>query len=399
MRNNSRWLRKPSKIALTLIILATLTQIQPCAATESQNKTLTETTDYHFDPGYYNVIKYAENNETEFWVIQETKIPYINITYTAPDNGLLEITLKPIEGNPPTIELSAGWDTDGLTYANLMLINETSYILLTPPMRFSDQNTSTVKGGAIYLMELYRWQNTSGIIYYTFTTSDDITFDLVFHPTHPKQGEPINFFTTSNAELYEITWGFPDLNWVNESEVMEINGLEAGTYSVNVTGVDVFNNTHTAQTSFTVLPPTLNPQSFDLDFFSISYPETVSQGEQITLSTTIDYSMPFPSMIKCILFDPVSNVECKSVIYNVSDSGSKSFNHRLTADKEGVRPLVLRLYYDIGAGWVEVLEAETNLSITINKAQTSTSIPGFNLISIISGLLLVAILSRNQKNN
>lgn len=399
MRIEARWVCKPSITLAIIVLFIAFAHLTPCSATEQQNKTLTEISSYHFDAGYYNVQKYAEDSETDFWIMYETKIPYLNITYTAPDIGLLQITLKPTEGNTPYIELSTGWDTDGLTYTNPMLFNETSYILLTPPMRFSDHNTSTIVGGGIVLWEMYKWQNTSGIITYKFTTSDDINFDLVIYPTQPKQGEQINFFTTSNSELNNITWVFPDLDWINESEIMEINDLNTGTYSVYVTGVDDFNKTHTAQTSFTVLPPTLNPQSLDLGIFSISYPETVSQGETISLSSTIDYSMPFPAMIKCELYDPVNNVECKSLSYNVSDSGSKYFNHQLIADEVGVKLLILRLYYDIGAGWIEVSEAETNISITINNIQTSNSILGYHPIMIMIGITLVTILTRNQNND
>ncbi|MCB2173035.1 hypothetical protein KQH65_09890, partial [archaeon] len=63
------------------------------------------------------------------------------------------------------------------------------------------------------------------------------------------------------------------------------------------------------------------------------------------------------------------------------------------------KPLVLRLYYDIGAGWIEVSEAETNISITINNIQTSNSIPGYHPIMIMIGITLVTILTRNQNND
>lgn len=399
MRINTGWPSKPSHIVLTLIILATLTQIQPCNATEQQNKTLTEITSYHFEKGYYNVVKFAEDDQAEYMIVHETKTPYYNLTYTAPRQGLLEVTLKPSEGYVPYIELSLGWDTDGLTYTKPMLANETSNILLTPPMRFSDQNLSRMSTGPIICWEMYQWDNTSGSINCTFTPSDDITFELLMYPTNPKQGDPIDLFTISNSNLKNIKWDFPKLNWINESETLEINGLDAGKYHIYVTGEDIFNNTHKAQLEFTVSPPSLNSQSYDLNFFSVNCPEIVSQGDQVDVSATIDYSMPTSADIKCQLYDPVENAVCKELVYRVSDSGSKQFNHQFIADEEGVEPLIMKLYYNVGDEWVEVSEAETNLSITINKAQTSTSIPGFNLISIISGLLLITILSRNQKNN
>lgn len=401
MRINTRWITKPSHIVLTLIILATLTQIQPCSATEQQNKTLTELSNYTFTAGYQNIVKYSQYSDGNYWIMKKTPIPSLNISYKAPSDGQLTIILTPVEGPLPYIELEGQWETIGKSYTLEMKTNQTCSFFLSPPLILSDSNFSQIVNGATTTWEVYRWPNITGQITHIFFTSENIQFDLVIHPKEPRQDEEINLVTYSNAEINNHTWVLlgDSLYWKNYTDVLEINGLKSGNYTVWATGIDLFNNSHTIHTIFTVLPPKLNTQSFDLGFFSVSYPDAVSQGETITLSSTIDYSMPFPVMIKCELFDPVNNVECKSLTYNVSDSGSKSFNHQLTEDKEGVKPLILRLYYDIGTGWIEVSEAETNLSVTINKAQTSTSIPGYHPIILLMGITLVTILSRYQKNN
>jgi hypothetical protein len=399
MRIEARWVCKPSITLAIILLFLALAHLTPCSATESQNKTLTEVSSYNFPAGYYQVVKYAENSAADYWIMSESKLPYLNITYTAPSHGILSITLKPTEGYVPYIEFNEGWDTDGLTYTNPMLFNETSYLLLTPPLRFTDSNFSRITGGSITLWEMYKWGNTSGQITYSFTSPDDITFELLMHPINPVQSSPIDFFTTSNSDIKHIRWDFPELNWINESDIIEINGLDAGKYNIYVRGEDIFNSTHQAQIEFIVSPPPLNPQSFDLDFFSISCPETVSQGEQVTISATIDYSMPTAADIKCQLYDPIENAVCKELVYSVSDSGSKQFDHQFIADEEGLEPLIMKLYYNVGGGWVEVIDAERTMMITVNVANASTSIPGFNLISIISGLLLLTILSRNQNND
>jgi len=398
MRIEARWVCKPSITLAIIVLFIALAHLTPCSATEQQNKALTEVTEYHFEKGYYNVQKYAEDSETDFWIVYETKIPYLNITYTAPSHGLLEITLKPTEGYVPYIELSEGWDTNGLTYTNPMLSDETSYLLLTPPLQFTDSNVSRIVGGSITLWEMYKWTNTTGKINYSFTSPDDITFELLIHPTRPIQGSPIDFFTISNSNLNNIKWDFPELNWINESETLEINGLDAGKYNIYVTAEDIFNNTHEAQIEFTVSPPSLNPQSYDLDFFSVTYPETVSQGEQVIVSATIDYSMPTAAEIKCQLYDPIENAVCKELVYSVSDSGSKQFNHQFIADEEGVEPLIMKLYYDVGGGWVEVIDAERTMMITVNVANASTSIPGFKPIMMLIGITLATMLTKNQNN-
>ncbi|MCW4013565.1 MAG: hypothetical protein NWF07_11325, partial [Candidatus Bathyarchaeota archaeon] len=95
MRIEARWVCKPSITLAIILLFIGLAHLTPCSATESQNKTLTEVSGYNFPAGYYNVVKILENTETEFRVLHETNIPYINITYTAPSHGLLEIAIKP----------------------------------------------------------------------------------------------------------------------------------------------------------------------------------------------------------------------------------------------------------------------------------------------------------------
>ncbi len=385
--------------SILLIIIATiaLTHTTPCTATNPQN-TLAQTTSYHFDPGYYNVIKYAENSTADYWIMQQTEIPYLNITYTAPSHGYLSITLHPTEGYVPHIQLSPGWDTDGLTYTHPMLLNETSYMLLTPPMRFSDQNTSSIVGGSIMKWEVYNWGNTTGTISYVFTASEDITLELVMYPTNPKHDETINLFTDSNADIKEITWNIPEIGWINQTETLEITTLEAGTYTVNVQGIDDFNKTHHATRIFTVYPPTLNPQIYELSFFSVTYPEAAEQGSTVTITATIDYSLPVETILKCQLIEPTQNIILQEQTYNVSLSGSKQFTHQITAQEVGTKALLLRLYYDTGSGWIEETASEQPIIFTVTANDTNLSIPGYNHVSILAGITLI-ILYLTQKNN
>ena len=382
---------------LIIIAITALTQTTTCTATESQNTSLTETKGYHFNEGYYNIVSYAENSTADYWIFHQTKIPYINITYTAPSHGYLSVTLHPTQGNVPYIELSPGWDTDGLTYTSPMLKGETSYMLLTPPMQFSDQNTSSIVGGSIMKWEIYRWGNTTGEITHAFTASEDIILDLIMYPTDPKQGESITFFTDSNAEIKNTTWSISELDWLNQSQILEIDTLDARTYTVTVEGIDDFNNTHKASITFTVDPPTLNPQSYELSFFSVTYPETVILGSQVTISATIDYSIPVEAQLKCQLFNPSQDTVTHEQIYNVSGSGSKHFTHQFPAQIEGTEAVLLRLYYDTGAGWVEETSSEEQIIFTVAPPETNQIIPGFNPVSLLTGMvILVYIIQKNK---
>lgn len=400
MRINQRWVSKPSIILATTMLLILLTQTTPCSAADQQNITLSEVSIYNFTAGYQNIVKTNQFSDGEFMIIKETPLPSLNISYIAKYDGILTVTIKSVQGPLPYLELNDGWAIHQNTYSRELECNQSTYLIFTPPLMLSDSNTSSIVGGPTYTWEIYRWPNMTGQISYDFFSSADIELDLLIYPQNPRQGEKINIVTYSNSDINNLTLVLlgENLHWINQTDLLEIQSLDCGTYTITAQGIDVFNISHIAQSSFTVSPSILNPQSYELDFFSISYPETVSQGDQVTVSATIDYSMPITAEIKCQLFDPVENIICKELIYNVSDSGSKQFVHQFIADEEGAEPLLMRLYYDIGGGWVEVNDAQETFIVTIN-AVTASTIPGFNLVPTICGLTLIVILLLNQKNN
>ena len=93
---------------LALILVIMLFQTDICHATVSQNKTLTEVESYNFTKGFYNVVKYSQYNDGVFMILQETEIPYLNLSYIAPTDGYLDIYLHPINGPYPYIDLEEG---------------------------------------------------------------------------------------------------------------------------------------------------------------------------------------------------------------------------------------------------------------------------------------------------
>jgi hypothetical protein len=86
------------KLFITIIAMLfcfSFTNSPVCSASKIGNHTITETFSYNFSKGFYNVVKYAVNSESEFIILSETEIPHLNLKYTSPSDGYLKINLTP----------------------------------------------------------------------------------------------------------------------------------------------------------------------------------------------------------------------------------------------------------------------------------------------------------------
>ena len=102
-------LKSFKSIILFIFLLFIFSKTHLCHGTVSQNKTLSEINFYNFTQGYYNIVKYSENDDSNFRTIYETEVPYLNITFNAPSDGYLDIYLTPLEGPVPYINLDQEW--------------------------------------------------------------------------------------------------------------------------------------------------------------------------------------------------------------------------------------------------------------------------------------------------
>jgi hypothetical protein len=393
-----RWVcEKPSRLSILAILLIIIAiRVNVCFATDSQNVTLREVSSYNFSEGYYNVVKEADTDSSNFRILYETDIPYLNITYRAPSDGYLKVMLTPIEGPVPYIQLSKGWETDGLSYSKSILYNDTAYLLLTPPLHFSSSNSSRVVGGLITIWELYNWPDLSGLINYTFTSSEDIYLDINWYPTAPREGDKISFFTYSNAKIFNSTWTISGqgINWVNKTDVLETSDLKAGQYDVSVQGYDEFNNSHTCEKVLTIKPPVLERAISDISLFSIDHPQSAHLGDEVPLLATIDYSVPESTEIKCVLSDPMQGKNITEKRFTLKGNGSTQFSYQFEAKQSGAKSFLLLILYNDNGHWVELDNTRRAFSILITEPDNTQKLPGFNLVSIILGLFIVPFVYR-----
>lgn len=392
---------RPSKLIIPAILLLIFINITPTCKAESQNTTLSEVSAYNFTNGFYQIVKYQQDGKNTWMILQESDIPYLNISYTAPKDGFLDIYIDPVNGPFPYIELDDYWEINTLTYSRSLGQDETVNYFLTPPLIFADYNSSRTVGLGITLWEMYTWPPLSGLINYTFTSTDEITFDLISHPSDPRQGDEISLFTRSNADIFDITWEITgnDFDWVNNSQVLEIENLIMGEYYIRVTGLDEFNNSHHAEAVISVQPPVHEYEYFDINLFSINYPESITLGEIIEFKAIIDYSVPTSTQIKCVLSDTGDTVTHTENQITLEGDGSSNFNHYMESTEPGVLDFMLRVFYNQEGNWVEVDESTRVFTVTVEAPTESRQIPGFNPISLITGLTIIVLVNymKNQK--
>ena len=399
MRSIDGWIfvRPLKGLLLVITVLFLFITIHTCSASESQNKTLTEVSSYNFTSGFYNLVQYAENEKSNLYTVSETEIPYLNITYQAPSAGYLDIYLKPIVGPVPYIELDKYWEIKSLTYSKTLEEDEITYFFLSPPMTFSSSNFSQVVGGGITVWELYNWPNLSGLINYTFTTADETTFDLIYYPVYPKQGEEISLFTESNVEIHNITWKIVGeiIDWENNSDVLEIGSLDEGAYLVYVTGLDEFNISHSAQAQIVVESPLFEATFFDLSLFSVDYPESVNVGDSIPISAIVDYSLSYPTEVKIIFEDQQNGDEYAAINHILSGNGSIKFESNFEAieSESGIMNISLRMFYNTSSKWVELVDVARSVSIAVNDVEGPQVLPSFSFVSLSIGLILVLVVN------
>ena len=404
MQSAYRWVwERPSKTIILVLLLTFVALALPtCSATESQNKTLSEVSAYNFTDGYYQVVKYKQDDNSDYRIIWETEIPYLNITYTAPTDGFLDIYLNPIDGPFPYIKLDEYWEINSLTYSRSLEYDKKVSFLISPPLIFTDYNSSRVVGGGTTLWEMYNWPELSGLINYTFTSTDEITLEIIWYPSNLRQGDKISLFTDSNADMHNITWEITgnSVDWLNYSNVIEIDSLDEGVYSVVVSGIDDFNISHSADAEISVKPPVVEQQFFDISLFAIDHPESVNIGEIIKLQAVIDYSIPTSKEVKWILSDPANTVNYTDSSFTLDGNGSSNLNFYIEPEESGVLEFLSRLFYSDDGSWVELKDSRRAITVTVTEPAESDQFPGFNPLSILVGITLISfVYIKNQKLN
>ena len=367
-------------------------------ASDSQNVTLTDQQLYNFSAGTYNVVKIAENEKSGYEILFETKIPYINYTYTAKSNGYLYINIHPIMGSYPRVALGEDWTIKPTSYSKKMITDETVSILLSPNFVIKSYNTSKIQDGYITIWELYNWPNLEGLINSTFFSSVDISLDIVYYPTSPSEGNSINLFADADQNMHNISWNVTggDINWYNESEVLEIKNIKSGNYTVSLKGFDEFNTSHKTSQIIYVKPSMVEPAGFDISLYSLNYPDYVNLGEKVIITTTVDFFTKDVIIVKCLFSDSLGE-KYNEKILNLLGSGTKTFSFDFEANQIENKAFVLQLFYYDGEKWVELKDTHKEFTIAINEVNDIEKLPSFNIIFIIIGLVVLFFIQKKRK--
>ena len=374
-----------------MIVFFLVFRLNFSSASGSEDGTLSEVSSYNFTDGFYNVVKYAETHNSDFRILHQTEIPTLNLSFTAPSDGYLSIKIIPINLPVPYITLSEEWESDGLHYTKNISNNETTYFVISPPLIFKDSNSSRVIGGEITIWELYVWPDLSGYIQYSFTPSDSINFEIIYYPSSPRQGDKINIFTTSNSNIQNITWHIvgEGIDWVNQSEILEVNSLSSGNYIISVTGFDFFKQKHIAQKLIQIIPPLIDKGYFDVRLFSVNYPESVPVGDSILINAIIDYSISDRTEVKCILTNLATDEDLDEKSYILEGSGSTNFKYNLNSVINGTMNFALKLFYKNEGKWIELNKERKSFAVNVFEKEEPNKFPIYIPIALIAGIAAI----------
>jgi hypothetical protein len=387
---------------ISMLLLLYFTNSPACNASIIGNHTITDTPSYNFSKGFYNIVKYAVSSESDFIILSETKIPYLNLQYISSSDGYLEINITPKEGPVPYITLDDTWTTTGLKFIKKMVFNETAIFTLSPPLTFSDFNSSRVTGSGITLYELYNWPKLYGAINFSFTTIDEISIDFDWHPTNPRQGDELTFFTLNDFIFMNITWEITgeENSEKNNTEILKIEDVKAGEYVITVTGYDEFNHIHSITKHIIVEPSLIDEKVSDIQLFLLEYPDSSKLREKIEITAVIDYYIPKSTDIKLLIMDLESNANISIINDTLLGNGTTEYIFKHTSRKTGNLDLLFRLFYNIEDQWIEQTNAQKAFTIQISDIEKpENKIPSFPIISIVIGITFIYLVSKKGVTN
>jgi hypothetical protein len=242
---------------------------------------------------------------------------------------------------------------------------------------------------------MYNWPKLSGAINYSFTTIDEISIDFDWHPTKPRQGDELTFFTLHDFIFMNITWEMvvEGKTEKKNTEVLKIEDAKAGEYEVTVIGYDEFNHTHSITKHVNVERSLVEQEISDIQLFILDYPDSSKLGEKIAITAVIDYYIPKSTEIKLILVNLETNTNVSNINDKLLGKGTAEYTLKHTPKKPGNLDLFFKLFYNIEDQWIEQTKAQRVFNIQITATEEAgNKIPGFPTISILVSIITILYL-------
>jgi len=344
---------------------------------------------YNFTQGFYEVVKVAESQDSDFVVMQESPIPESSYTYNASMSGLLEITINPERGLLPYITLDSnhGWEQVGNRYSLKLYAGESVQITLSPHTRFSGSRRCEIGGGSITLYEDWVWDDSWGVVNFTLIPAEAVNYDLYWAPMNPSVGDTITFYSLSNPEA-AYSWALDGTPVYNGSSVFEAGTLTPGNHTIAVTINDEYGHVFHLEKTFVVKSIINTPEPLSLSIFNLHYPDSVEPGEAFTITVYIDYSLENPVPIQICLREQGRTIS--SVNETLDNSGSKIIQLHVQAPPEPGEKEYQLYFYAKKGDWTQFSPPAT-VRVNIPASEQSLQVAENSIISILIGYLLILI--------
>jgi hypothetical protein len=354
--------------------------------------------EYNFPEGVYQILKYSSSEEFDYNVLHEGDIPSSKQYYNSSSDGFLEITIEPINGISPYLELECNqtWESLGYVYSLKVYEGDSIGLIITPNMRLNNSEITRIGEGSYSIFDTWVWPDTSGNIYMNFTPAESIVYDFDWAPIIPEEDQEITFYSLSNPYA-NYSWTVDNKKVQSNSSVLELDGLSSGEHFVVLQVDDEFGNSFIVSKTLSVKPSLIVIKPVVLDVFNLEYPELIETGTPLKITVHLDYILPVEKSIQLKVSEPNTGVQKSVATDSLMGNGTKKFELYIQAPHE-VGILEYYLEYSVFEdSWTEFYPASIIQFEVTEPEESNRKIPSYPVLAIFLGVFVFIKLHNNLK--
>jgi hypothetical protein len=358
---------------------------------------------YEIPWGIINIIQRSEDIDIPFHNLLEEEYPLLEVNYTVPQDGWLEISIDPVNDTLPGI-LVNGEEvyTRKTPFWREMVYEGEFFELMLYPTEHLNHTFSVVQDEVfVTIFEVYTWPDLVGNL--TFSLAPREVIDPGFTWTSENQvGETALIFTPEWGDFEQV-----DYNWLLEGESIELEKdttrlvtpvLQPGEYTVTLTVIDEFgytaSSTEIVVVEFDPVDALYDPALTEITVKDVQYPSSAGVNELVELVFGLDYSCPVPRDVRVDFVDIDTGEVLASLEDHMNGEGTKYYSMSLATSIAPV-PMSINIEPSFlnGEEWVEAVGSSFVIQLTAPE-EASRSVPGFTFVGVFMGVIGLIFLKR-----
>lgn len=162
--------------------------------------------------------------------------------------------------------------------------------------------------------------------------------------------------------------------------------------------LDTYENIIASQGNLGTHTPTITSSADDYVVINdLDAPQTVETGSPATITVTLDYSFNELTQISIGIYDYTSETNIAEEYYWVQGTEVEDFVIQLTSpDSAGTLDLEANVVFQQGDEWYYTEDDQWYTNFTVNVVKPSPGIPGYSILSLLTGLSAYLISKKNR---